>query len=179
MKYNPEIHHRRSIRLKGYDYSQSGTYFITLCSHNREYLFGELVNDEMALNKLGIIARDEWIKSFQIRPEIIMDKYIVMPNHLHSIVVIRDAGDRNRDKLNKGNPRVAPTGPKNKSIGALVAGFKSVATKKINDMRGTPGAPVWQRNYHEHIIRNEESLEKIREYVINNPRNWKKDSLFL
>jgi len=169
MKFNPGSHHRRSIRLQGYDYSLAGAYFITICTKNRECLFGEIITNEMSLNNFGMIARDEWIKSTAIRFEIELDEFVVMPNHFHGIVVIQGRGDR----------PVAPTehrpGPQPRSIGALVAGFKSAVTKNINEIRTTPGLPVWQRNYYEHIIRDEKSYLRIAEYIVNNPLNWQQD----
>ena len=173
MKYDLAIYHRRSIRLKGFDYSQSGAYFVTLCSHNRECLFGEISNNQMLLNPYGIIVHDEWLKSTFIRSEIELDEFIIMPNHIHGIVSIHKNIGQNKE-----NSQFAPIGPKNKSISSFVAGFKSAVTKRINEMREIPKALVWQRNYYEHIIRNEKSLKKIREYVIYNPQTWENDSLF-
>jgi putative transposase len=190
MKFNPEIHHRRSIRLKGYDYSRNGAYFVTICSWNRECLFGEIPGiktgkPEMILNNYGNIVRDEWMRTALIRKEIEIDEFIVMPNHFHGIVFIHDRGDRLvaqmpmiKDNI-KGRPPVAPTedrpGPRSKSIGSFLAGFKSSATKHINELRQTPGAPVWQRNYYERIIRNEIEYNRIYEYIIGNPANWNDD----
>ncbi len=179
-RYNPQIHHRRSIRLKGYDYSQAGAYFITICTHNRECLFGQIVNSEMHLNEYGETVRDEWEKSTHIRAEIELGEFVVMPNHFHGIVLITGSrGDR------PVAPTAAPTltapppnGPKPKSIGALMSGFKSAVTKRINIQRGTPGVPVWQRNYWEHIIRNEQSYLDIATYIINNPAQWELDKLY-
>ena len=202
MKYNPGIHHRRSIRLKGYDYSQSGMYFITLCTQNRECLFGEIagangnpvgangIRPEIILNEYGIIVRDEWIKSAEIRSEIELDEFVIMPNHFHGIVMIHGSimGDRlvahdtEMDiKPPQGDQPVAPTGkrngPKQKSIGSLIAGFKSTATKNINKLRQTSKIPVWQRNYYEHVIRNDDEMNRIREYIQNNPLNWDSDKI--
>ncbi|TRZ53070.1 transposase [bacterium] len=172
MNFNPDIHLRHSIRLQGYDYSSAGAYFIIICTKNRECLFGEIIANEMSLNNFGMIARDEWIKSAAIRSEIELDEFVVMPNHFHGIVVIHGRGDR----------PVAPTeqcpGPQPKSIGALVAGFKSAVTKHINEIRTTPGLPVWQRNYYEHIVRDDKELNGIREYINNNPMNWETDDEF-
>lgn len=162
MKYNSEIHHRHSIRLRDYDYSQIGAYFITICTHDRNCLFGNIIDDKMLLNEFGMLVHGEWIKSAQIRMEIKIDEFIVMPNHIHGIVIIDRKGDR----------PVAPT------IGSLIGGFKSTATKQINEIRKMPRVPVWQRNYYEHIIRNEKSLYNIREYIVNNPLNWKQDEMY-
>jgi REP element-mobilizing transposase RayT len=179
MRYNPEAHKRRSIRLPGYDYAKSGAYFITICTYNRETLFGEIIGGkglrpdnvypEMICNDFGEIVAAEWMRSAAIRSEIAMDKFVIMPNHLHGIVLIYGRGDR----------PVAPTeehlGPKPRSVGALIAGFKSAVTKQINAIRQTPYAPVWQRNYYEHIIRNGNDMKKIQEYIQNNPSNWLND----
>jgi putative transposase len=162
---------RKFIRLKNYDYSQDGAYFITICAHNRECIFGKINGGIMIKNKLGVIVYNEWKKSAEIRKEIILDEFIVMPNHLHGVVFI------SRD----GRPPAAPTlvhiGIQKKSIGSLVGGFKSTVTKQINQIDGTYSRPIWQRNYYEHIIRNETMLSKIREYIINNPLNWDKDKI--
>ena len=196
--FDPEIHHRRSIRLPGYDYSRPGYYFITLCGSFREYLFGEIIDNRMILNDFGRIAHDEWIQSANIRSEIELDEFVVMPNHFHAIVLIRDdgryddgrrRGDRPVAPTNPENPvvptnpenPVAPTkpkGPKPKSIGSLIAGYKSSVTKKINHLRGKPGVLIWQRDYYEHIIRDDKSLVKIRKYILDNPKNWHKDDFY-
>ena len=88
MKYNPDIHHRRSIRLKGYDYSQNGLYFITICTQNREQLFGTITNSQMALNPMGEIAHNEWFKTESMRPNLRLHEFIVIPNHIHGIIEI-------------------------------------------------------------------------------------------
>jgi putative transposase len=165
-------HHRRSIRLKGYDYSQTGAYFITICTHNQEFLFGEVVNGEMQSNEIGTMVADEWTRSARIRQEIVLDEFVIMPNHIHGIVhvgatevgVIRSVGATGRSPL--------PRGPAPKSIGAFVAGFKSAATRRINELKRTPGIPVWQRNYWEHVVRSDDSLNLIWEYIVNNPLRW-------
>ena len=174
MKYDPEIHHRRSIRLRGYDYSQAGAYFVTICTQGRECFFGDIVEGEMRLNDAGRVVADEWIKSAEIRREIELDDWGVMPNHFHGILVI--AG---RDTVfgGRGDRPVAPTGPQPRSIGAVMAGFKSAVTKRINERRKTPGEKLWQRNYWEHVIRNESELNRIREYIHNNPSQWEMDKL--
>ncbi len=177
MKYNTRIHHRRSIRLKGYDYSLSGAYFITICTYKRECYLGEIRNNEIILNDFGGIVRDEWLKTETIRSEIKLDKFVVMPNHVHGIVIINNEccrGDRPIAPTTNERP-IKPTGPNPKSIGSLIAGFKSIVTKRINQIRHTPGIPVWQRNYYEHIIRDETELNKIQKYIIYNPLNWESD----
>jgi len=174
MKHNSDIHHRRSIRLKGYDYSQSGAYFITICARNKECLFGEIAGVKMVLNDAGAMAHDEWVKTSEMRQNIKLDEFVVMPNHIHGIIIIGDC---------RGTMHRAPTAeqfgnPTSNSIPAIIRGFKSAVTKQINAIRNMPGIPIWQRNYFEHIIRDEESLWKIREYIVNNPINWQQDEMY-
>lgn len=179
MKYNPEIHHRRSMRLKGYDYSRAGAYFVTICTHDRECLFGEIVNGEMQENDYGRIVTAEWLRSTIIRAEIELGEFVTMPNHFHGIIHIVDdlRGDRPvAPTPATPNPAIVP-GPQEKSIGAMMAGFKSAATKRINEFRQSPGAPMWQRNYYEHIIRDEEDYLRIAEYIGTNPQRWIEDKL--
>ncbi len=179
MPYDPERHHRRSIRLKGYDYTQPGAYFITICTHDRACLFGEVVEGQMRLNDFGQVVKEEWFRSAEIRKEIRLfaDEFVVMPNHIHGIVWIVEHGVAAMRVMGGvgATRRVAPTpprGPVSGSIGAIVGQFKSITTKRINALRGTPGAPVWQRNYYEHIIRNEDALHRIRQYIATNPLRW-------
>ncbi|MCD6596332.1 MAG: transposase [Bacteroidales bacterium] len=170
MTYNPNKHHRRSIRLKGYDYSRPGTYFVTLCVHERKCLFGDIIDEKICLNEYGEIVQTEWLKSSEIRKEIELDVYQIMPNHFHGIVMIQnnDRGDR----------PITPTGTfkmRPKSLSSLMAGFKSSVTTKINKLRDTPGKYVWQRDYYERIIRNEKELGRIKKYIIENPKKWGSD----
>ena len=169
-RYNPDIHHRRSRRLKGYDYSQAGAYFISVCTRNRECLLGEIADGEMRLNDAGRMVAEEWMKSAEIRNEIELDAFAVMPNHVHGIIVI--ANDC------RGVWPYAPTGTlrsPSRTIGALVRAFKSACTIRINDMRNARGTPVWQRNYYEHVIRDEDDLNRIRQYICDNPARWAED----
>jgi REP element-mobilizing transposase RayT len=170
--YDPDKHHRHSIRLRNYDYSQAGGYFITLCTQGRECLFGEIVSAEMRLSKYGQTVQDEWLPTAAIRHEVKLDVFQIMPNHFHGIVIITpqvgvpgSVGAHGRAPLHRG-PR---------SLGSLVAGFKSVVTRRINEMRNTAVAPVWQRNYYEHIIRSKNELDRIRQYILDNPAKWLED----
>jgi REP element-mobilizing transposase RayT len=158
--------------LKGYDYGQTGSYFVTVCAYNRECLFGNIVDGNMVLNEYGMIVRDEWEKSSNIRLEIKLDSFIVMPNHFHGIVFI--AGANNAVGANGRSP-LHRTGMGSKTLSSFVAGYKSAVTKRINELRQNPGIPVWQRNYYEHIIRGEDELNRIREYIVNNPVQWDND----
>jgi putative transposase len=177
-RYNPDVHHRRSIRLQGYDYRQIGAYFVTICTLHRICLFGDVVDGEMRLNALGRMVETEWLQTPSIRPNVELDAFVVMPNHFHAIVVIVDdyrAVNRG-GVLQYGRMQYAPTfWSPSQTIGAIIRGFKSAITKHINDLRDTPGVPVWQRNYYEHIIRNEEDLNRARDYIANNPTQWMED----
>lgn len=174
MTHDLKKHRRRSIRLKDYDYSQSGAYFITICTHNKEILFGEILDGEMQLNEWGNVVEDCWDEVPRHFKNVELDAFIVMPNHVHGIIIIT-----NDIHVGAGFPR-----PYNKNIsggvkhtlGQIVAYFKYQSSKRINSIRGTPGMPVWQRNYYEHIIRNERDLDEIRQYIINNPLKWELDT---
>ena len=167
---------RRSIRLKGYDYSQAGAYFVTICTQGRACLFGDVVDGEMRLNEYGKIVWDEWYKTAAVRPYMRLDEYgfVVMPNHVHAIVWIVDddmVGARRRRALT----REEFGRPISGSLPTIVRAFKSAVTKRINEYRRTPGLPVWQRNYWEHVVRNERALNAIRRYIVENPLRWHMD----
>ncbi len=172
MPYDPEKHHRRSIRLQGYDYSQPGAYFVTICVRNRECLLGDMVDGAMVLNDYGKIVESEWLKTAVVRPNVELDEFIVMPNHFHGIIFIIDDG--------RGTARRAPTGeqfgkPSVGSLPTIVRSFKSAATNGINQLQESWGSLFWQRGYHEHIIRSEGELDRIRKYIIENPIRWDQD----
>lgn len=169
-----------STRLPGWDYSYPGFYFLTVVTYNRSCLFGEIKNDTMLLNEYGKIAKTEWLKSFEIRRELIQDQFTVMPNHFHGIVQIVNAAfpveTRGRASLeseqsvNNGIAYCAP-----RSVSSFVGGLKSVITKSINHLRNTPGARCLQYRFHDHVIRDENELYRIRKYIADNPKNWGKD----
>jgi len=169
MTYGPAKHRRRSIRLREYDYAQAGAYFVTICTQHRECLFGEVVDGQARLSMPGEVVAAEWLRSARIRGEIELDAFVVMPNHVHGIVVIRDVGAHGRA------PLPSPPHRPPRSLGSFVAGFKSAATKRINAIRGTPGLPGWQRNYYEHVIRDEDDLDRVRRYIAENPLRWDED----
>jgi REP element-mobilizing transposase RayT len=240
MKYDPNIHHRRSIRLKGYDYSRNGAYFVTICTQNREQIFGKIIDGKMILNDAGQIAHYELAKTSEIRKNFQMDCWMVMPNHIHAIVVIDNPidiaivgaychtpdcvspdcnvpgisnqpnraycntpecneYDRNTSGYNEPNNPNQPNraygdhgvraygntpqqtrilqSPSN-NLGSMVRGYKSTVAKQINQFRNTPGFPIWQRNYHEHIIRHDLAYEKIYNYIIDNTERWEEDVFF-
>lgn len=173
VRYNSEIHHRRSIRLKGYDYSRNGGYFITICTKDRACFFGEIKNGEMVLNGYGLIAQEEWIRTGDMRKNIIMDEFVIMPNHIHGIIVVNAPGGAYCN-----TPLQTKFQSPSNNLGAIIRGYKSIVTNRINTHRQIELQSVWQRNYYEHIIRNEEDLHRIQEYIINNPQNWEKDALY-
>jgi REP element-mobilizing transposase RayT len=180
---------RRSIRLHDYDYSQPGAYFVTICALDRECLFGDVRCGKMALNELGKIVAESWQWLERQYEYVVLDEWVVMPNHLHGIVVITDCrggsrtcgmgrGDLHTGGTGRGGSRTAPTGsdqPKRKPLGRLIGAFKTVSTKQVNEIHNTPGAKLWQRNYYEHIIRNENELNRIRAYIAQNPAKWEFD----
>lgn len=202
MPFNPKEHHRRSVRLKGYDYSLPGAYFITICTFLQHCLFGQIVEGATIPNQLGAIVAEEWARSPQIRPALQLDEWIVMPNHIHGIVIVTaldpvrvgaraglsgapkclesgvEAHSRAplRGSTNTGTQnRYTRLHRKPRSLSSFISGFKSAVTTRVNSTRRTPHKPVWQINYHEHIIRNEESLRQIRKYIRANPWMWKYD----
>ena len=190
MTFNPEIHRRQSYRLKGWDYSQPGLYFVTICVKDRKCLFGDIVDGRMVLSNEGKIIEEEWLNTEEVRKNFKLDEWVIMPNHVHGIIVIKSMDDMARACVGTTRRvvcvgttrRVVPTehpkrpnGPGKGSIGAMIGQFKSIASKRINKFNNTPGQIIWQPKFHDHIIRNELSLNRIREYIINNPLNWDLD----
>jgi putative transposase len=178
MKFDPQKHHRRSIRIMSFDYAQPGGYFVTIVTYQRDCIFGNIVNEKMQLNALGIIADECWRAIPEHFPNIELGTYAVMPNHVHGIIVIYD--DKNRMATNSspsGGARPAsplsPHGAKPKSIGAIVGSFKSAVTRRIGRELNTTG--IWQRNYYEHVIRNHDEWDRIQRYIEANPSMWAED----
>ena len=163
---NNNQHHRRSIRLKEYDYTQNGAYYVTICTQDKKCVLSNIVNEKTILTNYGKIVEEEWLKTKSIRPYVDLDYYVIMPNHFHGIISI--------NKFVRATRRVAPTQtlPPN-SLGSIIGQFKSNATKKIRKL-GYKNFK-WQRNYYEHIIRNDDDLNRIREYIKNNPLKWMMD----
>jgi REP element-mobilizing transposase RayT len=168
-KYDPHKHKRHSFRLKEYDYTQEGIYFVTICTFQREFLLGAVENEKMVVNYIGMIVEEEWLKTPILRSHVSLDTFVVMPNHFHGIIAIIPTG--------RGTTRRTPTTerfgkPVACSLPTIIRAFKSATTKRINEMRGTPGQPLWQRNYYEHIIRSEGELMNARDYIVMNPLRW-------
>ena len=228
MPYNPGKYNRQSIRLPGYNYAQAGLYFITLCCYDRKCLFGEIIKGEMVLNDSGNIANVCWLEIPQHFPNVILHKYVIMPNHVHGIVELvgaknippdnnvtqnimgvdivknfptentngnrlpNDNEPKNDDSKNlmgadgvenmidfngtknlmdvNGAKNFSPPRSPSKTIGSVVRGYKIGVTKWMR--QNTNVHNVWQRNYYEHIIRNDKSFEIISNYIINNPKKW-------
>ena len=180
---------RQSIRLKGYDYSAEGAYFVTIVCKDRLAWFGEIVNGEMQLSDAGKIVEEEWLRGAELRSEISLDENVVMPNHFHGIAIIGNPvipmkgirrgvwtyAQNDDENGNKGVFPYAPTGllsPK-KSVGSLIRAFKAGCTARIR--QSISADFEWQRNFHDRIIRNQEELQKIQDYIQNNPSTWDKD----
>jgi REP element-mobilizing transposase RayT len=168
------LKNRRSIRIPGYDYSQSGAYFVTICVNKRQGLLGNIVNNQILLNPFGKIAETSWQWLSQAYDYVELDEWVIMPNHLHGIIFISPDNIISTDC--RGGSRTAPTGESRiKPLGRLIGAFKTITTKQINFARKTRGAPFWQRNFYEHVIRDDLSLNRIREYVVTNPLQWDLD----
>ncbi|MDD4203125.1 MAG: hypothetical protein PHQ52_06630 [Candidatus Omnitrophica bacterium] len=159
---------RRSIRVKEFDYSQEGLYAVTICTQNKHHIFGEIDNGEMILNKYGKIAKKHWTSIPNRYPNVKLDKYIIMPNHVHLIVEIKPL-------VGAIHELPLPQKRRNMLLPKLIGYYKMNSSKQINQIKKTPGYRLWQRNYYEHIIRNEKDLSYIRYYIDNNPSNWEKD----
>ena len=166
---------RRSIRLPEYDYSQDGVYSVTICTCNRQYLFGEIINGRMDLNEIGLIADNCWRKLPNELTYIHLLEQVVMPNHLHGIIIIDNDG-RISGTASRAPTRTEAFGkPTRSSLPTIIRSYKSGVTRRINYSYPDLYSRIWQRGYYEHDVRNEEELRGIIEYIITNPENWKKD----
>src|SRR5687768_10734983 len=181
-RFDAKKHHRRSIRLPEYDYSQAGAYYVTIVAWHRECLFGEVVDREMKLTKFGFVADQQWKKLTNRFPNIELGAFVIMPNHMHGIIVITDSRGTagNPNDLDGESSRRAPTRegfqkPVMGSIPTIIRSYKSAVAYRINLMRKTQGIPIWQRNYYEHIIRNERDLQNKTDYIEANPMLWDED----
>ena len=164
------------MRLGGYDYASDGAYFITIVTHDREGLFGSVVDGEMVLNDFGRIVESTWYDLVNHNANIGLDDFVVMPNHIHGIIVIFEpvgAGSKPAQLFRAGY-EPAPTKPV--SLSEIVRQLKTFSSRRINALRGTPGAAVWQRNYYDHIIRSDREYEQVAAYIANNPANWLTDT---
>ena len=195
MPYNPHIHNRKSIRLKGYDYTQLGYYYVTICVQNRECLLGSVKDSLVELNKFGKIVDQKWNNIPKHFSNTTLDEYIIMPNHIHGIIGIFE-GAKHFSKTNNFHlssevkvenqicvknryknvsPLPHPNGTKPGSLSSIIQNFSSITTRKINQIRETNGMKLWQRNYFDRIIRNGDELIRIRKYIRENPLRWEID----
>jgi putative transposase len=165
-KLDPQNRHRRSIRLPEYDYTQTGAYFVTVVTYGRDCLFGAVVDGEMQLNDFGKITDKCWRAIPEHFPSVELGAYVIMPNHVHGIIIISAVGARHASPL-------PPNGPAPHSLGAIVGSFKSAVTKRIGREYNAIG--IWQRNYYEHIIRNDHDLQRITDYIHANLLRWNDD----
>jgi len=174
--YNPDIHHRQSMRLRNFDYSAEGAYFVTICTRERECLFGDIVHGAMVLNEAGRIIAETWQTLPDRFPQVVLGEHVIMPNHLHCIVCIVGAPlaapDGENPDSKQGAASSAPT------LGKIIRAFKSISAIEVNRILERNGQPLWQRNYYERIVRSDKELNAIREYIRNNPDNWKNDEDF-
>jgi putative transposase len=197
-RMNTQRHSRRSIRLKGYDYSQPGGYFLTLVTFQREHLFGKITDGEMHLNEAGRIVLEFWEKLSERYPGVVLDEMIIMPNHLHGIVFITDDAPepvgavpvravpvpvraihelplQEQELRGYETPEEYRIRRRRMLLPKLVGYFKMNTAKAINILLNSSGVPVWQRNYYEHIIGTEDELARIRNYIYDNPQQWGQD----
>ena len=206
MKYDSQIHHRRSIRITNYDYAGMGSYFVTICTYNKESLFGDIINMKIRLNDLGKVVEECW-RAIPIHFEMVeLDTFVVMPNHVHGIIMITDTttlvGATHASPLSsttrtnicqspldidsdsrwathasplRSSCSTHPKGPNSQSLGAIIGSFKSEVSKWYHKINTTPSQTVWQRNYYEHIIRNDTEWDQIRQYIKSNPARWNED----
>jgi REP element-mobilizing transposase RayT len=171
LRFDPQKHHRQSIRLRGFDYSSPGAYFVTIVTCNRELLFGEVVNGEMRPNEYGGLASACWAETPVHFSNVVADLHVVMPNHVHGVVIIDSKIDRPaKPEDDPAGFRVLPG-----SLPAIVRSYKAAVSKRINVLRESIAGTVWQRNYYEHIVRDRGSFDAIRQYIRDNPRTWAMD----
>jgi REP element-mobilizing transposase RayT len=154
---------RRSPKLEGYDYTSPGVYFVTLCARAGRYPFGEVCDGEVRLSDVGRAIAQCWKDVPRHFQTVELDLYVVMPNHLHGLIALTEAADS------------LPPVRTRPSVHTVVGAFKSAATRRVNVMRNTPGVSLWQRTYYDHVVRTEQGLERIREYIANNPIRWEID----
>jgi putative transposase len=170
--------HRHSLRLEGYDYAQVGAYFITVVTHRRTCLFGRILNGELMLNTAGQMVQSIWNELPAHFSKMDLDTFVVMPNHIHGIIHITDGLDPSEQAQHAAPLQRSPSFRQNVppgSLGAIVRSFKSAVTKRYNEKHAPSGLGLWQRNYYEHVIRDENSLIRIRRYIATNPARWSID----
>jgi REP element-mobilizing transposase RayT len=168
---------RRTLRLAAYDYGQAGAYFITLCTHLRLPLLGAVRDGVVVLSAAGSIVEEEWLRTCRLRPRVVLDVYVIMPNHIHGILFLGERADGSLRHSAEAGCRafVSPAD----TVGAIVRGVKAASTSRIRRLSARPDIQVWQREYHDHVIRDERDLSRIREYIETNPLKWEQDRYYL
>jgi putative transposase len=177
MLYDPDVHHRRSIRLKGFDYSSVNAYFVTVCVEKRRCQLGEIANSEMVLNECGKVVVECWTDLPNHYSNIQLDQYVVMPNHFHGIIQIGGV-ELKADSVLPERAGYKPAPTNTHGLSEIVRGFKTFSARRINMMLRITGKAFWQRNYYEHVIRNDNDSNRIRQYIVTNPANWQSDTLY-
>ena len=171
MAVSPEIEFRRHVRMRAFDYRSCYVYFVTVCTLNRECVFGTIANDAMSLSRRGMMVRDCWNDIPNHHAHVELDAFVVMPNHVHGILMfVADPVGATPAS------RPSPAGPSSGSLGAVVGSYKSAVTRTINRLRPGAGTKLWQPNYYEHIIRNDRAHDRIRDYIESNPARWARDA---
>jgi len=160
---------RRTTRLQHYDYTRAGAYFVTICTWQRAHLFGQIVGGKIELSPRGEVVSEEWLRSARIRPEVELDSFVVMPNHLHGIVCLDGRGTPAGSRI----PRSSHPHRESASLSSLIAGFKQAVTLRGRRTQDASGQRLWQRNYYEHVIRTEAELSAVRRYIEENPLRWR------
>jgi REP element-mobilizing transposase RayT len=169
-RYDPERHWRQTIRKPEWDYGGPGHYFVTICSFDRELIFGEIDNGEVFLSEIGHIVERTWLEITDANPTVQLDSHIVMPNHLHGIIIIPPNNWSKQANATGGRPAGAARG----SLGAILGRFKSTATRRVNLLPNVGTSTLWQRGYHDRVIP-DDALDRARQYIHNNPSNWLRD----
>ncbi|MBC8375268.1 MAG: transposase [FCB group bacterium] len=157
------------MRLKGYDYTKPGKYYVTIVTKKHKHLFGHIEKGSMQLNESGLIVKQSWEWLENQYDYVDLDEFIVMPDHLHGIMILRKDRGVSRNTS-------AEIATKRKSLGRLIGAFKTVSTKQLNQIHKTPGVKLWQRDFHDQVIRGSEDLDRIRRYIIDNPKKWNSDA---
>jgi len=178
---NSSLQNRRSLRLREYDYRATGAYFVTVCTKDRLSLFGEIDHGNMVRNEFGDIVVACWSDLPHHFPKIQLDCFIVMPNHIHGLIDITEklfenpVGAQHAAPVPGTTVRNSPRNVQPGSLAAIVRSFKAASARRINLSSGAPGATIWQRNYYEHVVRDDSELQRVREYIVNNPARWAED----
>jgi REP element-mobilizing transposase RayT len=184
MTSGPDLPQRKSIRLQGFEYAQAGAYFVTICTQGKRCLLSSIVGKSVELTLAGEIVRAVWNSLPERFPRLVLDEFVIMPNHLHGVLGLVGAGlappavNPGKDPANmaKAAPPGAATTARNYSLPDVMGAFKSISTIQVNKRLQRKGIPLWQRSYYEHIIRKGEDLRKIQQYILENPLNWALDT---